>query len=122
MMGRRSILLVEDDAGVGHAMADLLSVQGYEVLCARDGAEALEILAEREPPPGLILLDLMMPGMDPAEFRRRQLSSPRVAGIPLVVVSADRQAEQRARELKAAGCLVKPMAPERLLEVVRRYC
>ena len=116
------ILLVEDDSGIGDAVEEFLADEGYEVSCARDGDEALQILEGGGPPPRLILLDLMMPGMDTGEFRRRQRASERLAGIPLVIVSADRHALERSAELGADGCLLKPMSGDALLAVVRRYC
>jgi CheY-like chemotaxis protein len=119
---RRRILLVEDDVGIGDAVAEFLADEGYEVSCARDGGEALALLESDAPAPQLILLDLMMPGMETAEFRRRQRASSRLAHIPVVVVSADRNAEQRSRELGVEGCLPKPMSGDALLAVVRRYC
>jgi CheY-like chemotaxis protein len=60
--------------------------------------------------------------VDGDEFRRRQRASSRLAAIPLVVVSADRNAVERAEELGADGCLLKPMSGDALLSVVRRYC
>ncbi len=121
-MSSHRILLVEDDPGIVEAMTIFLEEEGYAVLCAPGAAEALAMLEEAGPGPAVILLDLMMPGMDAFEFRARQRADPRLAAIPVVVVSADRHAPERARELGAAGCLLKPMRPDDLLATVRRYC
>ncbi len=122
MTDQARILVVEDDAGIVDAIEQFLADEGYHVDCARDGAEALALLERGEAAPQLILLDLMMPGMDTGEFRRRQRSSARLADIPVVIVSADRHALERSVELGADGCLLKPMTGDALLEVVRRYC
>ncbi|HYN87372.1 MAG TPA: response regulator, partial [Ardenticatenaceae bacterium] len=60
------VLVVEDDVGLQETLAAVLEFEGYEVLIARDGIEALEVLGNGIP--GLILLDLMMPRMDGFAF------------------------------------------------------
>jgi len=81
MGGRASdhILLVEDDPDARDEMAWVLRREGYEVVAAADGQEALEVV--RRETPALILLDLMMPVMDGFEFRVRQMQDPALAGI-----------------------------------------
>lgn len=113
-----SILIIEDDEGVRGSLRGVLEEEGYSVEVAGDGAEGLRRL-EAEPPPSLILLDLMMPGMDGEEFRTRQLTDPRTANIPVIVVSARPDARQTARRLGAADYLQKPMSFEALLHVVQ---
>ncbi len=66
------ILVVEDELGQREALAEVLSRLGYEVQCAANGSEALELMRHSESLPGLILLDLMMPVMDGWEFRAAQ--------------------------------------------------
>ncbi|HJU27913.1 MAG TPA: response regulator [Candidatus Binataceae bacterium] len=83
----QSILIVEDDIRALDALAYLLERDGYAVVCARNGREALDLLADN-PRPGLILLDLAMPVMDGWEFRRRQRLDPALSGIPVIVISA----------------------------------
>src|SRR5512140_1028000 len=72
------ILLVEDDPDGRACMSALLELEGYTVVTAVDGAEALERLRNGLQP-GLIVLDLMMPGMDGFQFRREQLQDPRLS-------------------------------------------
>jgi CheY-like chemotaxis protein len=113
-----SVLIVEDDAGVQESIAELLRDEGYDVEVASDGKDALERLHAGKIPE-LILLDLMMSGMDGVEFRSRQLSDERIAGIPVVVISAKPDLAAQARRLQANDFLAKPMSFEELLYVVQ---
>jgi len=114
---KTTILVVEDDADALEALGDLLESHGYLVASARNGAEALEVLG-RSPLPNLIVLDLLMPTMDGWEFRRRQKNDPRIAKIPVVVVSAS----SAAKPIDADSILRKPVDIDRLLETVARHC
>jgi two-component system, chemotaxis family, chemotaxis protein CheY len=112
------IMVVEDDEGIRLSMARTLEDEGYEITTAANGAEALRLLEQADELPGLLLLDLMMPVMDGTTFRREQLARPRLAGIPVVVLTAHGSAEQKAAELGVPLCLVKPMPLEALLDAV----
>jgi CheY-like chemotaxis protein len=114
------ILLVEDDCAIRETVADALTGEGFEVACATNGEEALRRLGEDGAPPSVILLDLMMPVMDGWAFRSAQRLDPRIAGIPVVVLSAD--ADGRLAGLAPAAFLPKPFDLDRLLEVVGRFC
>src|SRR5437879_4611456 len=81
------VLVVEDDADVRETLAELLEAAGYQVAGAANGWQALGYLQWARPP-GLILLDLMMPVMDGHQFRQRQRQEPVLASIQLAVVSA----------------------------------
>jgi CheY-like chemotaxis protein len=113
------VLIVEDDADLREMMAQLLSLEGYKAETVPNGRAALEYL-ENGDVPEVILLDLMMPVMDGWEFRRRQCQDPRLAEVPVVVLSALDQA--RAADVGGAAFLKKPLDFDRLLELVRRYC
>ena len=113
-----SILIIEDDEGVGPSIAYLLRDEGYEVEVAIDGRAALDRL-RRDPLPSLILLDLMMPGMDGIEFRVRQLADSRMATVPAIVISARPDVAARAKQLLVDDFLPKPMNFEELLHVVQ---
>jgi two-component system, chemotaxis family, chemotaxis protein CheY len=116
-----SILIVEDDVDVREALATFLAGEGYDVVEAGDGAEALERL-RGSTVVRLILLDLMMPVMNGWEFRKRQLEDPALATIPVVVVTADNSAVRRAADAGAVACLLKPVEFPDLLAYVGRYC
>ena len=116
------VIVVEDDPDVRDLLAALLELKGYSVLLAADGREALERLAAAEPLPGLILLDATMPGMSGIDFRAAQESDPRLAGLPIVVMSADPEIREIAARLRAVAFLKKPIATDALLELLRRFC
>lgn len=116
-MGAR-VMVVEDDADIAEAISDLLVDEGYDVVWARDGAEALALLEGAARLPAVILLDLMMPRLDGTGFRQRQLSDARIREIPVVVVSADRSAREKASAMAAAGCLLKPLDADALVRLV----
>lgn len=111
------ILLVEDDSDVRAALADFLESEGFEVVTAANGLEALELLGSGVQP-RVILLDLAMPVMDGREFRQRQKADPRIASIPVVAFSAGRD----VASLDTQEVMPKPVDAEHLLEVVRKYC
>ncbi len=116
-----TILVVEDDEDIRSSLLDVLSDEGFAVAGAEDGDQALEYLRSGSTRPVLILLDLMMPRMDGREFREAQLADPELAGIPIVLVSADADVERERRALRAAGSLRKPIKLVELVEVISRY-
>lgn len=113
------VLLVEDDHALREVVQELLEAEGYRVLPARNGREALDRLGEMAAP-RLILADLMMPEMDGSELSAELARDPRLSGIPMVLMSADVGLEQKAKRLAVAAVLQKPMDLERLLDTVRR--
>lgn len=115
----REVLIIDDDRDIREALRDTLEDEGYVVRTANNGREALAGL-EQDWHPSVILLDLMMPIMDGWEFRRRQLAQPGLAGIPVLVVSADRNADRAAGELGVAGYLRKPLMLQALLDTLGR--
>jgi CheY-like chemotaxis protein len=121
-----NVLIVEDDADTREMVATLLSMEGFHVVGAEDGLEALHLLRtvrHRAPDvPCLVLLDLSMPRLSGLEFRRAQLGDPAVAAVPVAIMSGAIDAEERAQMLGAVATLVKPIDCEVLLQVVRRYC
>ena len=111
------ILIIEDEAPMRTALADLLASEGYRALTAADGESGLErALAEK---PDLILLDVMMPKLDGfavcAELRRVSNA------VPVLMLTAKGQIEDRVNGLDAGAddYLVKPFSTEELLARVR---
>lgn len=109
----RSILLVEDDEIVRRAIHMVLEWEGYDVQCASNGQEALDVLRAGYRP-ALILLDVLMPVLDGEEFRQEQLRDPRLASIPVIVVSAAHFAEA----ISAVHHIRKPFEVQELLEAI----
>ncbi len=109
----RSILIVEDDELIRRAMQMVLEWEGYPVVCAADGQEALNMLRSGLRP-ALILLDVMMPVLDGQQFRQEQLRDPSLAAIPVIVVSAASFAEA----VSAAHHVRKPFEVQELLAAI----
>src|SRR5260370_8336133 len=110
-----SILVVDDDPDILYALSEALSEEGFTVQVAQNGKEALGLVGEA--PPALILLDLMMPVMDGREFGSRIRSFPDLANIPIIVLSAGRDASSTAEDLDAAGYLGNPFYLSALLKM-----
>lgn len=112
------VLIVDDDPDIGETLDLVLQTRGYRCSVARDGAEALECL-KSDPLPDVILLDMMMPGMNGQEFRSEQLKDARLANVPVVLVTADDKANQKASDLGIARVLRKPFDVDALVAAVR---
>jgi CheY-like chemotaxis protein len=117
-----TILIVDDDAGIRQLLLLFLEHKGYTAKTVANGIEALDQLQPGQPLPQLILLDLMMPMMDGATFRQAQQADPRIAAIPVVVLSAAENIESQAPLLTADAYLPKPIEFDSLLQIVERYC
>ena len=111
------VLVVDDDPDILEALAEILEAEGFDVRRARNGKEALDRLEPERP--SLILLDLMMPVMDGWEFSQKMRERPAARGIPVIVLSADRNVGTKAREIGAVGYLAKPFELDDLLQMVR---
>jgi CheY-like chemotaxis protein len=118
---RSCLLVVEDDHELCETWAAVLEGEGYHVATASNGQEALDYLRSA-PPPGLILLDLIMPVMDGWEFRQQQQQDPVLADIPVLIVTGGRVPKHRRSMVDAAGYLLKPVDHRTLLDAVARYC
>lgn len=115
------VLVVDDQEDARISLTEILEMEGYVVDTAGDGQEALDHL-RAGPLPDVMLLDLMMPGMNGWELRRRQLADPELVTVPVVVVSGADLSEQKHSWLKAAGYFVKPIQIDELLETVAAQC
>jgi CheY-like chemotaxis protein len=116
------ILLVEDDDDIREVVADILEQNGYRVVPAGDGAEALQKLRAAPEVPRAIFLDLLMPVMDGATFRAEQLRDPKLAAIPVVVMSALADGPTRAAGLQPTEYLAKPIHSHELIAMARKLC
>ncbi len=113
------VLVVEDDATLRESICTVLNEAGFTSWAAENGEVALE--RARTERPCVILLDLMMPIMNGWEFRTEQLRDPVLSSIPVVIMTADGRAVEKAKTLRA-DYLKKPIHVETLLELVRDYC
>ncbi|MFP2927618.1 response regulator [Pyxidicoccus sp. 3LG] len=114
------VMAVDDDADILLAFRDVLEMEGYCVMLARSGREALDLL-QRGARPAVILLDLMMPDISGWEFRERQLADPSLASLPVVVISGQGVSARDVAALGVAAYLKKPVDLEQLLGTVERY-
>ncbi len=116
---RKLVMVVDDSLTVRKITTRLLSREGFDVVTARDGVDALQALAERAP--DVILLDVEMPRMDGFEFAKTAKSDPKTARIPIIMITsrtADKH-RNRAMEIGVDLFLGKPYQEEDLLRNLR---
>lgn len=119
MSGR--VLVVDDDEDIVDNIRILLEGAGYQVIAASDGRAALAALAAPNPLPSVILLDLMMPVMTGFEFREAQLADPRIATVPVVLMTADGHISEKTKRLSVDVAIGKPFAIAKLLATVAQF-
>ena len=112
-------MIVDDSLTVRRITSRLLTREGFDVLTARDGVDALELLQTETP--DVILLDIEMPRMDGFEFTRTIKGNPTSARIPIVMITSRTAEKHRnhARELGVDLYLGKPFQEEELLRHLR---
>jgi two-component system, OmpR family, response regulator CpxR len=113
---RAPVLLVDDDAAFRDMVQEVLEQAGYDVYCAGDGKEALAVLHEADPAPGLILLDMMMPVMSGEEMLAALKQVHALAAIPVTIVSGTEEPPE------GASYLSKPVDIAALLGLVEKNC
>ncbi len=113
----KEVLEIEDDQDLRELVELLLSSAGYRVVSARDGREAMELVARHMP--SVILLDMRMPRMNGWQFSRAFHDAYRAAA-PIVVVTAARDARQSAQEVGAEAFIGKPFNLDEVLEAVEQ--
>jgi CheY-like chemotaxis protein len=112
------VLVVEDDEDIRDVLATILHESGYNVIIVKNGEEALQRLRSGTCRPCVILLDLWMPVMDGWQFREEQRKDSSLAGIPVVMLSGDGEAQA----FDTAGYLSKPVQFNQLVSTVERFC
>ena len=110
----KTVLVADDEPVIRQLLAELLTEAGYAVRAARDGAEALALLADQTP--DLVLTDVMMPRLNGPELVRQMRRRPGSAAVPAILMSAV-AVEPDGLE---ADFLAKPFDLDRLLAAVRR--
>ena len=116
------ILIVEDDADIRDSLTEVLNDVGFSAVSVPGAREALAWLETADPLPCLIFLDYMMPEMDGGQFMAVKRELPRIAAIPVVIVSAVHNLAERAAAVHADGFLRKPFDLEDLLARARSFC
>ena len=115
--GRKRVLIVDDCAATRDILTIILEVEGYEVVCAANGQEALDYL-RGAPCPDVVLLDLVMPGMSGYELLDVLKQDARLPRPPVVVFSALGAEGPDPVALGAAACLTKPINEDRVIDCV----
>ncbi|HEX8556896.1 MAG TPA: response regulator transcription factor [Pyrinomonadaceae bacterium] len=113
------LLVVDDEPNLLVAVGACLRGEGFDVVTARSGAEALARVAESAP--DLIVSDVRMPGMDGYQLARRLRSNPRTALTPVVFLTAKDETSDRVEGFRAGvdAYLTKPFEPDELVAVIR---
>jgi DNA-binding response OmpR family regulator len=115
-MSTKTILLVEDDYDLRDIIQDILEDEGYDVVPAHDGRQALEYLrSAEEPKPDAVVLDLMLPHVSGWEVLDATRTETELGTIPMIVISA----AERQRPVGVAEFFKKPFNLERLLQSIR---
>jgi two-component system alkaline phosphatase synthesis response regulator PhoP len=115
-MAKGRILVVDDEIYIVHILDFSLGMEGYEVLTALDGEQALE--KARAEKPDLIVLDIMMPKLDGYETCKRLKADPETKDVPVILLSAKgRNVDQKVGfEVGADDYITKPFSPRKLVE------
>lgn len=118
-MPKKRLLAVEDDARLLNAIAVCLEQEGYEVMTARSGGDALVSVAETIP--DLIVSDVMMPRGDGFSLVKNLRSNPRTDLIPIVFLTAKDGRANRLNGIRAGvdAYLTKPFEPEELIVTIK---
>ena len=114
-VGRR-ILVADDEPHIRRVLETLLELEGFEVDAVRDGAEALELLADPSRAYALVLTDLMMPEKSGLDVLRGVSEIEHRRGLPVVILTAKGQDADRERAvaLGATDFMTKPFSPKKL--------
>jgi CheY-like chemotaxis protein len=115
------ILVVDDEPPIVRLMEFILAREGYEMIVAVNGQEALERVNEEKP--DLILLDIMMPRIDGYEVARTLRADPECCHIPIIMLSAKAQDDDVRKGMEAGvnEYITKPFHPQHLVITVRKY-
>ena len=113
----RPVLIVDDDIETLQAEHALLADNGFRVIEARDGGEALRVV--QADPPAVVVLDIQMPGVDGPTFARELRMALR--RVPLIVLTGVADPRREADRCNAEAYLSKPFDAEELVRVVRRF-
>ena len=114
------MLIADDDPTILMLLRVNLEMEGYEVVSATDGIEAVELASEQAP--DLVILDIMMPRMDGLEARSKMLEIPELSQIPVIFLSARAQQVdiEKGMGSGATEYVTKPFDPPDLMSTIER--
>jgi DNA-binding NarL/FixJ family response regulator len=115
----KRLLVVDDEPNLLRAVAAALRVEGYEVVTARNGREALVRVAESVP--DLVISDIRMPGMDGYQLAAQLRASSRTALVPVIFLTAKDETADRVAGFRSGvdAYITKPFEPDELLAVIQ---
>jgi CheY-like chemotaxis protein len=113
------VAIIEDDSEFRNMLRELLEEEQYRVVAVSNGAEALEVL-RGETVPSVILLDVSMPVMDGFDFLRFRNEDPRLATVPVVLVTNARPHERPT--IGVSDVVRKPIDIDEILFAIKRHC
>ncbi len=116
-----TILVVDDQPAIRDVLTEILTDEGYPVVAATNGLEAITHLHESAELPHLTLLDLRMPVMSGWEFLREVRQDPALASIPVVVMTAGTTLEHDLLKAGATAYILKPIDINSFLRTVQQY-
>lgn len=114
------IMVVDDETDIRFVIRMMLEKEGYEVVTAESGEEAIEILKDESP--DLILLDVMMPGLDGWETCTKIKSDKKTIQTPVVMLTAKTAEEDKIKALDQCGAqwhISKPIDRPKFIETVK---
>lgn len=120
MVTKNKIMIIDDAIDIKELLVSLFEGEGYDVVSAENGEDALTHLRSTDHLPTVILLDLTMPVMDGIRFRHEQAKDARIKHIPVVLMSAAGDMATVARDLRVNASLRKPFIDiDAILETVK---
>ncbi len=119
---RKRILTVDDSKTMRDMVSFTLKSAGFDVVEAVDGANALDVLAGTVV--DAIITDINMPNMDGVTLVQRLRAQPKFKATPILILTTEGSDDKKAqgRNAGATGWIVKPFAPEKLLQVLNKVC
>jgi CheY-like chemotaxis protein len=118
VVGRRQVLVIENDVAIRTMLVDLLGDEGYAVIPAADGAQALETIRQQRP--DVIVLDLMLPTMSGWQFLNEARDLLKRFNVPVVVVSAIDGRSDYPSMLGVSAWFAKPLNIPRFLRTLQQ--
>ena len=112
--------MVDDDADIREALAEVLASEGFPVHVAQNGKQALDWLRLNSDP-CVVLLDLTMPVMDGRTFLTIRSTDPSLSKVPVLVISADPRSRDLTRTHAVGGVFPKPLALDHLIAAIDNY-
>ena len=118
----KKVMTVDDSRTMRDMVSYTLKSAGFEVLEAEDGAKALQVLEKT--PVDLVITDVNMPNMDGVTLVRRLRALAHFRSTPILILTTEGGDDKKSqgRAAGATGWIVKPFAPDKLLQVISKVC